>query len=114
MPLGEAVHPNDHVNASQSSNDVFPTAAAIAALRLVDGDLLPGVAATARLAGGAAARFDGVVKTGRTHLMDAVPVTLADEFDGYAAQLDEASERLADARRASGGCRSAAPRSAPG
>ena len=92
--LGTAVHPNDHVNASQSSNDVFPTAAAIAALRLVDGSLLPGVARLRTSLAVAAERFAGVVKTGRTHLMDAVPVTLADEFNGYAAQLDEAVERV--------------------
>ncbi|MFT3852303.1 MAG: class II fumarate hydratase [Ilumatobacteraceae bacterium] len=94
--LGEAVHPNDHVNASQSSNDVFPTAVAIAALRLVDADLLPGVERLRASLTAAASRFTGVVKTGRTHLMDAVPVTLADEFNGYAAQLDEAAERLRD------------------
>ena len=92
--LGHAVHPNDHVNASQSSNDVFPTAAAIAVLRLVDGLLLPGVRGLRASLSTAADRFAGVVKTGRTHLMDAVPVTLADEFNGYAAQLDEAVERI--------------------
>jgi len=97
--LGEAVHPNDHVNASQSSNDVFPTAAAIAALRLVASDLDPGLQRLRSSLTDAAGRFEHVVKTGRTHLMDAVPVMLADEFGGYAAQLDEASERIADAAR---------------
>jgi fumarate hydratase, class II len=95
--LGSTVHPNDHVNASQSSNDVFPTAVAIAALRLVDAALLPGVNRLRESLTAAADRFTHVVKTGRTHLMDAVPVTLADEFHGYAAQLDEAVERLASA-----------------
>jgi fumarate hydratase class II len=97
--MGDAVHPNDHVNASQSSNDVFPTAAAIAALRLVTSELTPGLRRLRSSLDAAAERFEHVVKTGRTHLMDAVPVTLADEFGGYAAQLDEAGERIDDAVR---------------
>ncbi len=95
--LGAAVHPNDHVNASQSSNDVFPTAVAIAALRATDSALRPAMERLGSALGEAAGRFAGVVKTGRTHLMDAVPITLGDEFGGYAAQVAEAAERIADA-----------------
>jgi fumarate hydratase class II len=95
--LGTAVHPNDHVNASQSSNDVFPTAVAVAALRVVDSALRPAMERLESALGEAADRFAEVVKTGRTHLMDAVPITLGDEFGGYAAQLAEATERIADA-----------------
>jgi fumarate hydratase class II len=91
------IHPNDHVNASQSSNDVFPTAVAIAALTLVDRSLLPAVARLTDSLEAAARRFASVVKTGRTHLMDAVPILLGDEFSGYAAQLREATERIGDA-----------------
>ncbi|MCU1503174.1 MAG: fumC [Ilumatobacteraceae bacterium] len=97
--LGAPLHPNDHVNASQSSNDVFPTAVAVAALRMVDGALRPAMQRLESSLTNAARRFATVVKTGRTHLMDAVPVTLGDEFDGYAAQIAEAAERLADAER---------------
>lgn len=91
---GLAVHPNDHVNAGQSSNDTFPTAVTIAAVMQIQWSLLPAVAALTKSLDNAAARFASVVKAGRTHLMDAVPVFLGDEFDGYAAQLREASERL--------------------
>ncbi|MEO5722832.1 MAG: class II fumarate hydratase [Ilumatobacteraceae bacterium] len=94
---GSEVHPNDHVNASQSSNDVFPTAVAIAALQLLDTKLRPALTTLIDSLDDAAERFKHVVKTGRTHLMDAVPITLGDEFAGYAAQLVEAEERLADA-----------------
>ena len=94
---GRSVHPNDQVNASQSSNDVFPTAVAVAAVRLIDAELGPSIERLRDAFDAAAERFAGVVKTGRTHLMDAVPVTLGDEFAGYAAQLDEADERIADA-----------------
>ncbi len=96
---GANVHPNDQVNASQSSNDVFPTAVAIAALRLIDGELLPAMRRLRESLESAAVRFADVVKTGRTHLMDAVPVMLGDEFAGYAAQVDEAEQRIADAAR---------------
>ena len=91
---GVAVHPNDHVNAGQSSNDTFPTAVSLAVMVELDRRLLPAMAGLARSLEGAAARFRGVVKAGRTHMMDAVPVFLSDEFEGYAAQVTEASERL--------------------
>jgi fumarate hydratase class II len=87
---GEDVHPNDDVNMGQSSNDVFPSAVHLAALDELVDDLLP---ALDRLAGSLeekAREFDDVVKSGRTHLMDAVPVTLGQEFGGYAAQVREA------------------------
>jgi fumarate hydratase class II len=93
---GLPVHPNDHVNAGQSSNDTFPTAVAIAALRAVTADLRPAVGALAGSLESAAERFEDVVKAGRTHLMDAVPVTLGAEFGGYAAQVRESIERLDD------------------
>ncbi len=84
------VHPNDHVNRSQSSNDTFPTAMHIAAATAVVQDLLPAIE---ELRNGLAAKqkqFDHIVKTGRTHLQDAVPLTLGQEFSGYVAQLDAA------------------------
>jgi len=93
---GVEVHPNDHVNASQSSNDTFPTAIHVAAALAVAEDLLP---ALDRLAGSLEAKADefaGVVKAGRTHLMDATPVMLGQEFGGWAATVRYAGERLAD------------------
>ena len=91
---GLAVHPNDHVNASQSSNDVFPSAVRLAVLEAVTVDLLPALAHLAEALRGRAEVFATVVKAGRTHLMDATPVTLGQEFAGYAAQLSQAIERL--------------------
>ena len=91
---GLHVHPNDDVNASQSSNDTFPTAVTIAAVRQIDRALVPAVRQLVESLDGAAQRFEGVVKAGRTHMMDAVPIMLGDEFNGYAAQLDEGLERL--------------------
>ncbi|TDB88556.1 class II fumarate hydratase [Actinomadura sp. KC216] len=92
--LGRPVHPNDHVNASQSSNDVFPSSIHIAATGAVVNDLIPALrhleAALARKAD----EFRTVVKSGRTHLMDATPVTLGQEFGGYAAQVRHGVERL--------------------
>ena len=91
---GEGVHPNDDVNMSQSSNDVFPSAVHLAALDELVNDLLP---ALDRLAGSLetkAAEFSDVVKSGRTHLMDAVPVTLGQEFGGYAAQVRQGIVRV--------------------
>jgi len=93
---GVEVHPNDHVNAGQSSNDAFPSAAAIAALREMTASLRPALERLVASLESAAARFESVVKSGRTHLMDAVPVTLGAEFGGYAAQVREAIERLDD------------------
>ena len=91
---GVEVHPNDHVNASQSSNDVFPTAIHVAATLAVVEDLLPGLDVLAGSLEAKAAEFDDLVKSGRTHLMDATPVTLGQEFGGYAATVRYAVERL--------------------
>jgi fumarate hydratase class II len=92
--LGRPVHPNDHVNASQSSNDVFPSALHIAATAAVTGDLIPALTRLAESLERKAAEFADVVKSGRTHLMDATPVTLGQEFGGYAAQVRYGVERL--------------------
>ena len=93
--LGRQVHPNDHVNASQSSNDVFPSAIGLAATRLLAVDLLPALDHLAEVFEAKAAEFASVVKSGRTHLMDAVPVTLGQEFGGYGAAVRLATERVA-------------------
>jgi fumarate hydratase class II len=92
--LGREVHPNDHVNASQSSNDVFPSSIHIAATAAVTGDLIPALDHLATALEAKAAEFGTVVKAGRTHLMDATPVTLGQEFGGYAAQVRYGVERL--------------------
>lgn len=94
--LGEpgAVHPNDHVNASQSSNDVFPSAVHLAVAEALRDDLRPAVAHLADALSERAEAFAGVVKSGRTHLMDATPVTLGQELGGYAAQLRQNLERI--------------------
>jgi len=94
--LGRAVHPNDHVNASQSSNDVFPSAIHLAAVRLFVLELLPALDHLAEVLQNKAAEFAGLVKVGRTHLMDAVPVTLGQEFGGYAAGVRHGAERVRD------------------
>ena len=83
-----AVHPNDHVNMSQSTNDAFPTAMHLAALARVDAHLLPAVSALRTTLDGKAHAFAGIVKIGRTHLMDATPLTLGQEISGWVAQLD--------------------------
>jgi fumarate hydratase, class II len=92
--LGESVHPNDHVNASQSSNDVFPSAIHIAATYHLVYTLLPALRHLADALGLKATEFAEVVKSGRTHLMDATPVTLGQEFGGYAAQIRYGIERV--------------------
>ncbi len=92
--LGRPVHPNDHVNASQSSNDVFPSAMHLAAADGVVNGLIPALRRLAVALEGKAGEFSGVVKSGRTHLMDATPVTLGQEFGGYAAQVRYGIERL--------------------
>jgi fumarate hydratase class II len=89
-----AVHPNDHVNMSQSSNDVVPTAIHVAAALLLQEHLLPALERLRTVLGQRAAEFGDVVKTGRTHLMDAMPITLAQEFQGWQAQIDNAAARL--------------------
>jgi fumarate hydratase class II len=87
------VHPNDHVNASQSSNDVFPSAIHLAATRMIKRSLLPALDHLAAALEAKAAQFASVVKSGRTHLMDATPVTLGQEFGGYAAAVRHGAER---------------------
>jgi len=91
---GEGVHPNDHVNMCQSSNDVFPTAVHLAALDAAQHDLLPALDGLAASLAAKAAELAEVIKPGRTHLMDATPVTLGQEFQGYAAQVGEGVERV--------------------
>jgi fumarate hydratase class II len=91
---GDDVHANDDVNMGQSSNDVFPSAVHLAALDELTNDLLPALDKLASSLQAKAIEFDDVVKSGRTHLMDAVPVTLGQEFGGYAAQVRQASERV--------------------
>lgn len=92
--LGSAVHPNDHVNASQSSNDVFPTSIHVAATESATNQLIPALDHLARSLEAKAKEFADVVKSGRTHLMDATPVTLGQEFAGYAAQIRKGIERV--------------------
>jgi fumarate hydratase, class II len=93
--LGEPVHPNDQVNASQSSNDVFPSAIHVAAASEISNSLIPALAHLAEALRQKSAQFATVVKAGRTHLMDATPVTLGQEFGGYAAAVEHGNERLA-------------------
>ncbi len=90
----DPVHPNDHVNMSQSSNDTFPTAMHIAAVMEITGRLVPSVSRLREALNAKAVAYEGVTKIGRTHLMDAVPLTLGQEFSGYVAQLDADLERL--------------------
>jgi fumarate hydratase class II len=92
--LGRKIHPNDHVNASQSSNDVFPSSIHLAAVDGVSHDLLPALRHLGFALEAKADEFSSVVKAGRTHLMDATPVTLGQEFSGYAAQVQYGIERL--------------------
>jgi fumarate hydratase class II len=91
---GEPTHPNDHVNMGQSSNDVFPSAVHLAALDVAQNELLPALKQLERSFAKKAKSFENVVKAGRTHLMDAVPVTLGQEFAGYAAQMRLGQERV--------------------
>ncbi len=90
----DPVHPNDHVNMSQSSNDTFPTAMHIAAASEITGRLMPSVRRLRDALDAKASAFSEITKIGRTHLMDAVPLTLGQEFSGYVAQLDADLERL--------------------
>jgi fumarate hydratase class II len=92
--LGATVHPNDHVNASQSSNDVFPSAIHVAATQGMVADLIPALAELARALRKKQREFKSIVKSGRTHLMDATPVTLGQEFGGYAAAVEHGIERV--------------------
>jgi fumarate hydratase class II len=91
---GEGVHPNDHVNMGQSSNDVFPSAVHLAALAEAQDKLVPALGALAAALGDKSEQWADVVKAGRTHLMDAVPVTLGQEFGGYAAQVRLGAQRV--------------------
>src|SRR5205085_692482 len=94
---GEGVHPNDHVNMGQSSNDVFPSAVHLAALAESQDQLLPALAKLQSSLEAKSKQFADIVKAGRTHLMDAVPVTLGQEFGGYAAQIRVGGERVQNA-----------------
>ncbi len=94
---GDDAHPNDHVNLGQSSNDVFPSAVHLAALQEATHDLLPALAQLEASFQARADEFAEIVKSGRTHLMDAVPVTLGREFSGYAAQIRLAQRRVSNA-----------------
>jgi len=94
---GDDVHANDDVNMGQSSNDVFPSAVHLAALGEISSELLPALEQLAESLETKAREFDDVVKSGRTHWMDAVPVTLGQEFGGYAAQVRQGVERVRDA-----------------
>src|SRR5690606_32477956 len=94
----EVVHPNDHVNFGQSSNDVIPTAIHVAARVAIEAELLPALEHLRGALDEKANAFDGVLKSGRTHLMDATPVRLGQEFNGYAMQVAKGIERV---RRAS-------------
>ncbi|MBP2707133.1 class II fumarate hydratase [Microbispora sp. RL4-1S] len=95
--LGRPVHPNDHVNAAQSSNDVFPSSIHVAATHAVAHDLTPALEHLSTALEEKATEFADVVKSGRTHLMDATPVTLGQEFGGYATQIELGIERLQSA-----------------
>ncbi|WP_336133980.1 class II fumarate hydratase [Natronomonas amylolytica] len=92
------IHPNDHVNYGQSSNDVIPTAMHVAALEAVERDVIPGLQTLADALEAKEAEFDDVVKTGRTHLQDATPVRLGQEFGGYRAQIEKGIQRVAGVR----------------
>jgi fumarate hydratase class II len=100
LASGLDVHPNDHVNAGQSSNDTFPSAVRIAATLAARQDLVPSLLHLARSLGAKEAEFAEVVKAGRTHLMDAVPVTLGQEFGGYRRQVELGAQRVLVATQA--------------
>lgn len=94
--LGDEVHPNDHVNMGQSSNDVIPTCVHVSAAIAITNSLLPALSQLSKTLQKKSEECADIVKTGRTHLMDAMPVTLGQELDGWRAQIDHASERLRD------------------
>jgi fumarate hydratase class II len=94
------VHPNDHINLGQSSNDVIPTAIHVAAVELMDRHLIPALTRLRRALAGKSREFDKVVKIGRTHLQDATPIRLGQEFGGYARQIDLGIQRVKQAQRA--------------
>jgi fumarate hydratase, class II len=107
------VHPNDHVNMSQSSNDTFPSAMYIAAAVNVTGRLLPGVTGLRDAIAAKAEAWKDIIKIGRTHMQDATPITLGQEWSGYAGMLSDNVERIEDALKASIGWRLAVRRWAP-
>ncbi|MBI1799673.1 MAG: class II fumarate hydratase [Candidatus Eisenbacteria bacterium] len=92
--LAQKVHPNDQVNFGQSSNDVIPTALHVSALIAIERDLLPALAGLWKALDQKAREFDGVIKSGRTHLMDATPIRLGQEFGGYASQIEHSIARI--------------------
>jgi fumarate hydratase class II len=92
------VHPNDHVNFGQSSNDVIPTAMHVAALEAVEKDVIPALEVLRDALAKKEGEFDGIVKTGRTHLQDATPIRLGQEFGGYRAQIDKGITRVENVR----------------
>jgi fumarate hydratase, class II len=96
--LGSAVHPNDHVNSGQSSNDVIPTAMQVAACVAMERELIPAMERLQESLEGKASEFDGIVKSGRTHLMDATPVRLGQEFTGFASQVSHGIRRVREAQ----------------
>ncbi len=96
--LGAKVHPNDHVNAGQSSNDTIPTAMQVAASVALSRELIPSLETLRASLERKAREFDGLVKSGRTHLMDATPVRLGQEFGGFASQIEHGLRRLREAR----------------
>ena len=91
--VSEFIHPNDHVNMGQSSNDVFPTAIHVAVSTAIHGDLIPSLSQCARTLHDKSADWNGIIKTARTHLADATPITLGQEFSGFARQLELAVQR---------------------
>ena len=93
-----SVHPNDHVNMGQSSNDVIPTAMHVSSLEAIEKDLIPSLEYLRDALSGKAKQFDHIVKIGRTHLMDATPIRLGQEFSGYASMIDHGISRLKGAR----------------
>jgi fumarate hydratase class II len=96
--IGEkGIHANDHVNAGQSSNDVIPTAMQVAACEAIAGDLMPALQMLRDALAAKAVEFDGILKSGRTHMMDATPVRLGQEFGGFAAQITQGMRRLSEA-----------------
>jgi len=92
--LGKQVHPNDQVNLCQSSNDVIPTALHVSAVLVIERDLLPALERLREVLAGKAREFDDVIKSGRTHLMDATPIRLGQEFGGYASQIEHGIARV--------------------
>ena len=97
--MSSTVHPNDHVNMCQSSNDVIPTCVHVSAAMAIQGELLPALGHLSKVLEAKADETRDIVKTGRTHLMDAMPVTLGQELDGWRAQIEHAVERLSDTMR---------------